>query len=116
MKADATRPSTTGGGSATRRTRGARCGGTGGSLATFRGVERNVTAWPLAARRMASSKYGIMCPIASHGNRTTSSFVAVASPIFEPCGRGQQWWRSKAGGADSRGVDDLFVKVGPLGF
>uniref|UniRef100_A0A0A9HNV3 Uncharacterized protein n=1 Tax=Arundo donax TaxID=35708 RepID=A0A0A9HNV3_ARUDO len=73
------RPSTIGAGSGTRRMRGDRCAGTGGSLATFLGVERKVTAWPLDARRLASSRYGIMCPNASHGNSTTSSFVAAAA-------------------------------------
>ncbi|OEL22774.1 UDP-glycosyltransferase 91D1 [Dichanthelium oligosanthes] len=91
------RPSTTGGGSPTRRTRGDKCAGTGGSLATFLGVERSVTAWPLAARRLASSRNGIMCPNASHGNSTTSSVSPSAASIVTILAIQQQGYKKSFG-------------------
>ena len=66
-------PSTAGSCSGMKRRRADRCAGMGGSLARFRGVDTKVTALPLSARRFESSRKGIMCPNASHGNTTTSS-------------------------------------------
>lgn len=37
----------------------------------FRGVEMKETRWPLWAKSLASVKYGIMWPKASHGNMAT---------------------------------------------
>ncbi|KAL7085802.1 hypothetical protein ACP275_01G100500 [Erythranthe tilingii] len=61
----------------------AKIGGNLGRRSMFLGVEMKEILWPFRAMSLESSRYGIMCPKASHGNITMCRlrFCSLAAAI-----------------------------------